>query len=164
MKYENYPLPIILLTNMVSLGIYALGIYIFVKLGILYAVLYLIYILWFEVKLLKGSCVNCYYYGKLCSFGKGKLSSLLFKKGNPAKFIERKITWHNNIPDLFILIFPLAGGVTLLVGHFSWMITGVMACMIILSFAGNAFVRGCFACKYCKQRDLGCPAFQLFKS
>jgi len=34
--------------------------------------------------------------------------------------------------------------------------------LIVLSTTGNAFIRGTFTCKYCKQRDLGCPAEQLF--
>jgi hypothetical protein len=34
--------------------------------------------------------------------------------------------------------------------------------LVLLSTIGNSFVRGSLACRYCKQRDLGCPAEQLF--
>jgi hypothetical protein len=32
----------------------------------------------------------------------------------------------------------------------------------LLTFIGNGLVRGSLACKYCKQREIGCPAEQLF--
>jgi hypothetical protein len=37
-----------------------------------------------------------------------------------------------------------------------------LAVLIALSFVGNAVLRGSFACKYCKQREIGCPAEKLF--
>jgi hypothetical protein len=32
----------------------------------------------------------------------------------------------------------------------------------MLSMGGNAMLRGSLACKYCKQKELGCKAEQLF--
>jgi hypothetical protein len=32
----------------------------------------------------------------------------------------------------------------------------------ILYFGGNAVRRGSFACKYCKQREIGCPTEKVF--
>jgi len=34
--------------------------------------------------------------------------------------------------------------------------------LVMLSFVGNAVIRGSFACKYCRQREIGCPASRLF--
>jgi hypothetical protein len=34
--------------------------------------------------------------------------------------------------------------------------------LLLLGFMGNALVRGQLACRYCKQREIGCPATQLF--
>lgn len=45
--------------------------------------LYVLYCFGLEVQLLKGHCVNCYYYGEICGFGKSKLCAWLFKKGEP---------------------------------------------------------------------------------
>ncbi|MFH0832854.1 MAG: hypothetical protein V1900_03995 [Candidatus Aenigmatarchaeota archaeon] len=115
-----------------------------------------------ESNVLRRSCVNCYYYGKLCGFGKGKVCSLFFKKGNPKKFIKDKITWKDIIPDFMVFIFPLIGGIILLVRSFNWILLILIAVLLSLSFAGNAFIRGSFACKYCKQREIGCPAEKLF--
>ena len=38
----------------------------------------------------------------------------------------------------------------------------LVAVLLILGFPGTAFVRGQLACRFCRQRELGCPAEQLF--
>ncbi len=90
--YEEYPPWIILFSNLVSLAIYAIGAFVMYRIGIVWLVLYILYIALLEIRVLRKSCVNCYYYGKNCAFGKGKLSCLFFKKGNPAKFSKQQIT------------------------------------------------------------------------
>ncbi|MFB0554035.1 MAG: hypothetical protein ACETWQ_12080 [Phycisphaerae bacterium] len=107
--------------------------------------------------------MNCYYYGKTCGLGRGKLCALLFKKGNPEKFAEKEISWKDLIPDFLVLIFPLIGGIIILVRDFTWLILALMVVLALLSLGGNALIRGSLACKYCKQKELtGCPAEQLF--
>lgn len=160
--YENFPARIVLLSNGVALAIYALGVYILGQFGIFFALLYGLYCLWIESKVLRKSCVHCYYYGKVCAFGKGKLCSWIFPKGEPQKFIDRQISWKNVIPEMTVLLFPLIGGIIILFREISWLLIGLLALLVALSFGGNAFIRGSFACKYCKQRELGCPAQHLF--
>jgi len=160
--YENYPIPIVLLSNGLAISIYAIGLYILAQCGIWWAVLYLLYCGVFEMRLLRYHCVNCYYYDKVCAFGKGKLSALLFKKGDPQKFAEKDVKWIDLVPDILVLVFPLIGGIVLLVTAFNWTILALLIILLVLSFAGNAFVRGSHACKYCKQKELGCPAEKFF--
>ena len=160
--YENFPIWIPLLSCVLSLSIYALGAYIFWLLGIAFIILYIIFCLWIELRILKLSCVKCYYYGKICGLGRGKLCALLFKKGNPEGFIEKAIAWKDLIPDFMVLIFPLIGGIIILIRDFNWLILVLMVILVMLSMAGNAVIRGSLACKYCKQKELGCPAEQLF--
>ena len=145
-----------------TISIYALGIYIFAQWGIFFGVIYLFYCIWIEINLIRGSCVNCYYYGKYCSFGRGKICALLLIKGKPEKFIDRKPTWKDILPDLMVLIFPAVAGIILLIRQYSWITLGAIVIIIFLSFMGNAFIRGSIACKHCKQQALGCPAAQLF--
>jgi hypothetical protein len=38
----------------------------------------------------------------------------------------------------------------------------LLVVLVFLSLAGNAIIRGSFACKYCRQREIGCPAEKLF--
>ena len=160
--YENFPIWIPLLACVLSLSIYVLGAYIFSELDFFYTVLYLMFCLWIELKILRGSCVNCYYYGKICGLGRGKLCGLLFKKGNPESFIDKEISWKDLIPDFLVLIFPLIGGIVILVRDFNWLILFLMVVLVILGTGGNGFIRGSLTCKYCKQKELGCPAERLF--
>ena len=106
--------------------------------------------------------MNCYYYGKVCAFGKGKLCALLFKQGNPQNFAADTITWSQLIPDFLVSLIPIAVGIFILVTDFSILCLVLLIILIALSFGGNAIVRGNFACKYCKQRESGCPAEKLF--
>lgn len=160
--YENFPVWIPLLSCVLSVAIYALGAFIFYQLAILFTVLYLLFCLWIEFKILQKSCVNCCYYGKICGLGRGKLCPTFFKKGNPEGFTDRKISWKDLIPDFLVLVFPLAGGIIALIMDFTWLILVLMVVLVVLSTSGNAVLRGSLACKYCKQRELGCPAEQLF--
>jgi hypothetical protein len=161
-SYENYPFWMIAMSNALSLSIYAIGLFILAQAGIIFAVLYLLYCVFVEINLYRGSCVNCYYYGKLCGFGKGKICSFLFPKGNPGKFTAHKPTWKDLLPDVLLLLFPLVGGIVLLILDFTWLILAALVGITFLSFKGNQFIRGSFSCKYCKQKELGCPAAALF--
>jgi len=50
----------------------------------------------------------------------------------------------------------------LLIQEFTWIILILIIALVLLGFLGNALVRGQLACRYCKQREIGCPASQLF--
>lgn len=160
--FENYPCRVIIISNLVSIAIYLTGAFILYQLGIVWLLSYLIYIFGLEIRLMKKSCTNCYYYGKFCAFGKGKISSLFFKKGNPHNFIKNKITWKNIIPDFLVSIIPIVVGIILLILNFNWLILSLIILLVTLTSVGNSFVRGSLACKFCKQREIGCSAEQLF--
>ncbi|MHC4260520.1 MAG: hypothetical protein ACYSTF_08950 [Planctomycetota bacterium] len=160
--YENFPTWIPSVSCAWSLAIYALGFYILAQLGILFAALYMLFCVWVESRILKESCTNCYYYGKTCGLGRGKLSALLFKKGDPQEFIEREMTWKNIVPDFLVFILPLIGGVIYLIRDFTLTILALIAVLTVLSLGGNAILRGALVCKHCKQKELGCPAERLF--
>lgn len=161
--YDNYPIWMVIISNFVSLSIYFIGGFLIYQIGFLWLVLYILYILILESKLLKGHCVDCYYFGKTCVFGKGRLSGFLFKRGKPAKFIKNKITWKDIIPDFLVSVIPMVVGIFLLIINFSWLILFLLILLFILGFLGNSFVRGQLACKYCQQREIGCPAQKLFE-
>jgi hypothetical protein len=162
--YENYPSWIIFASNFVSIAIYLIGAFIMTKISLIFLGLYLLYILFLELRVMSKSCVNCYYYGKYCAFGKGKISSLIFKKGEPKKFLCRKITWKDIIPDFLVSIIPVVAGIVLLIINFNMLILLLVILLAILTTVGNSLIRGNLACKYCKQRELGCPAQKLFNN
>lgn len=159
--YENYPLWMVLLSNALSISIYIAGTLILYQFGIIFAVLYLVFCLFMEIRLLKNGCVNCYYYGKTCAFGKGRLSSYFFKRGDVSLFSAKEISWYHILADFMVSLLPLAGGIILLINKFDWIILLLIIIILILALGGNAFIRS-LSCKNCKQRELGCPAADLF--
>ena len=82
---ECYPLWIVLLSNFVGVAIYLAGAVILAGFGLWVSALYLLYCLGLELRLLKGHCVDCYYYGQVCGFGKGKLCAWFFRPGDPKR-------------------------------------------------------------------------------
>ncbi|MFA4833792.1 MAG: hypothetical protein WC619_03010 [Patescibacteria group bacterium] len=160
--YENYPGCIIFASNFVSIATYLIGAFIMAQIGLIWLVLYLLYIAGLEIRLMKWHCTSCYYYGKYCAFGKGKISSWFFKKGDPNNFLRNKITFKDILPDFLVSIIPLIAGLVLLISNFNWLILALIILLVILASAGSGFVRKNLACKFCKQREIGCPAEQLF--
>jgi len=159
---ENYPLAIVIGSNLLSLLIYVIGAFILLQFSIIWVICYVIFILLLEFRLLSGHCVDCYYYGRTCAFGKGRLSSLFFGKGNPEKFTRMILTWKDIVPDFLVFIIPVLAGILLMIQEFTWTVLILVIALFLLGFLGNALVRGQLACRYCKQRDIGCPAEQLF--
>lgn len=160
--YESYPAGMVFTSVLHTLLIYALGVAILLPAGPIWAALYLAFCLWSEFRVLRGSCVNCAYYGKSCAFGRGIVCAMIFRRGDPARFNQRRLTWAALIPDLMISQLPLIVGIVLLVRDFSWLLLGLMVLLVLLAFPGSGFVRGRLACAHCRQRELGCPAERLF--
>lgn len=96
--YEKFPIWIPSVPWAVSLSIYAIGVYILLKFAVFLAVLYILFCVWVEFEVLKESCVNCYYYGRTCSLGRGKLCAFIFKKGTAENFVDREISWKDIAP------------------------------------------------------------------
>jgi hypothetical protein len=160
--FDSFPAGIALAGVSVSVAIYVLGAYILSGLGVLACVLYLGYCGFVELSVLRGSCIHCYYYGKVCGLGRGKLCALIFPRGDPQTFIQRKVSFRDILPDLLVPVIPLAGGMLLLVRDFMRVVLLAMLAVLLLGSAGTAIVRGSLACRHCAQRVLGCPAQELF--
>ncbi len=161
-SYVNYPVGIVILSNFVSLSIYALGILIIFRLGLVFSLFFLMYILLFEYRLIKKHCTGCFYWGKTCGFGKGRVSSWFFNKGDISKFCSKDMTWKDMIPDLLLSLIPLVTGIILLIIKFDWILLSALLLLVLFTTMGNGYIRGTLTCKYCKQKELGCPADMLF--
>ena len=160
--YENYPAVIVVISNLVSLLIYAIGAYLLSRFSLIWAIIYVLFILLLEFRLLSRHCMDCYYYGKTCAFGKGYLSSLIFPRGQPERFNQKKISLLDIVPDFLVFIVPVLAGILLLAQEFSWIVLGLIIILVLLGFFGNALVRGQLACRHCNQKEIGCPAEQMF--
>jgi hypothetical protein len=161
-SYDNFPLWIVLVSNFVSITIYFLGIFVIATYSWLFAGIFLGYIAFLEFRLIKNHCVDCYYWGKTCGFGKGRISALLFKKGDIHHFCNHKITWKEMIPDMLVSLIPVTVGIIAMIIDFNFSILVAVIVIILLTTAGNGFIRGSLTCNYCKQREYGCPADKLF--
>jgi hypothetical protein len=161
--YENYPAWMVLGSNLLSISMYLIGAAILYQIGLIWLVLYVLFILLLELRLMKGHCVDCYYYGRTCAFGKGRMSCMFFPKGTPEQFKKQTITWKNIVPDFLVFIIPLLVGIALLIHDFSWILLVLIIILFFLGFMGNAVVRSQLACRYCRQREIGCPAQRLFE-
>jgi len=160
--YDQYPIWMVLVSNLLSLSVYVIGAAIISQIGLIWLVLYILFILLLELRVVKGHCVDCYYYGKTCAFAKGRLSSLFFPKGVPEHFSKMTITWKDILPDFLVFIIPVLAGIALIIRTFSWILLLLIIALFILGFVGNALVRGQIACRHCRQREIGCPAQRLF--
>jgi hypothetical protein len=161
--HEQYPTRTVIASNLLSFFMYLIGAFLVYQVGLVWVILYILFIIVLEFRLLGRHCVDCYYWGKTCAFGKGRLSCLIFPKGTPERFLQKKITWKDIIPDFLVFIIPVFAGILLLLNEFQWIILFLVIVLLILGFFGNAIVRGQLACKYCKQKEIGCPAVQLFE-
>jgi len=161
-SFENFPWWMVVISNTVGLAIYAIGLYLMARLGIVWGVLYAAYCVWMEWRVITQSCRGCYYYGKRCGFGKGIVSSWFFTKGTGQALFTKRITWLDIVPDFMVSLIPLGAGIAMLIRSFSWLVLFLIVTLVFFGSVGTGLVRGQLACKYCKQRELGCPAEQLF--
>ena len=160
--YERFPARIVLLSNLLTVSIYGIGAFLMAGLGVWSLAAYVVYCCWIEVRLLRHSCVNCCYYGKTCAFGKGRLCALLFRQGAPQRFAQSQISWSDLLPDFAVSLLPAIAAIVQLVMDFRWVTLVLLVALLVLTFWGNAVVRGSFACPHCRQRQIGCPAERLF--
>jgi len=160
--YNDYPIGIPIFAIILSYFTYMVGAYIIAGLGFIFAIIYLFYCFGVEMLIVLRSCKDCFYYGKICGFGKGWVAPWFCKKGNPERFASRKITFIDLIPDFLVVIFPMVAGIILLIINFSFVILALMIILFFMFFAGTAIIRLNLVCKFCKQRDIGCPAEKLF--
>jgi hypothetical protein len=161
-SYETFPVSMAVLSALVTVSVYALGAYLMSGLSLLTMGVYIAFCAWVEVTVFRESCVNCYYYGRVCGLGRGKVAPMLFKRGDPRRFVERQVCWKDVVPDVLVALLPLAGGVFVLISEFSWSTLTAMVALLVLSMGGSALIRQAYACKYCAQKELGCPASALF--
>lgn len=161
--YDNFPAWIVFIANVVTVLLYGLGLFICFRLHWIIGVLYLLYLTSVEFRLVSKHCINCYYYGKICGFGKGWFSAKLFPKGDVSRFCASETSWKDLIPDMLVVLIPLIVGIILLIHDLHWLVLIGIFVIILLTTFGNSYVRGSLTCKYCKQRMLGCPAEKLFE-
>ena len=153
---EEYPKRTIIFGNLVMLLWLALGTlaayFISLKVAIAYLTVAILVVYFLLRKLV---CANCYYYGKWCATGWGKLSALFFPQGNIEKFgtgIGVKLA--GPIYGLLSLI-PLVFIIISMIQKFAIIKLIVLVLLLGVSFYSRFLSRG-KACVNCKMRSI-CP-------
>ena len=158
--YEYYPLWIVLLNNLVFLSVWATGLLLTYLINPILSAGFFGYMLYLETSVYREGCSRCYYYGKRCAFGRGKIAKLFLKKSNK-KFASRKIDWKAFLPSFVPTFAIIFSGFYLLTQQFTWAILGLTIWPIFVFFS-NQTLYGELACPNCKQAQLGCPVCEFF--
>jgi hypothetical protein len=161
--YAEYPWWIVIVANLHTISMYAVGASLIGHFGRLYLLLYLGLCVWVEIKVLRGSCAACCYYGKRCAFGKGLLCSRVLPKKEPNELPSKVVVWKDLLPDFMVVIIPAAAGLFLFIAQFHWSLLFQWLLLLILFSFGNAWIRGSLACPFCLRKKEGCPALELFE-
>ncbi|OQX20971.1 MAG: hypothetical protein BWK75_04200 [Candidatus Altiarchaeales archaeon A3] len=107
------------------------------------------------VVLRKLVCTNCYYYGKRCSIGWGKLSALFFKKGDIEKFSTSIGIKLAPLTYGLLTLVPIVLIIISIIQEFTIPKITVMIFLLLISFYSGAISRK-KSCENCKMR-LICP-------
>ena len=161
--YESYPIWSVAIVILLFLAIYLSGAYIMFRLHLIAGILYVLYIVLMEYFVYKEACPNCYYYGKLCFSGRGKLAKLLYKKGDPKKFCEKEMKFKDFIPQIIVVTVPVVVGIALLISRGFHLLTLIAVLYPVFNwFVINPILYGKLACLHCKQGKKCCPALNFF--
>lgn len=153
---EKYPASVISFSNLVMalwIGLGTLACWFFYPLA---AWIYLpVAVLMVSVILRKLVCTNCYYYGKWCATGWGKLAALFFKQGSIENF-SRSIGIKLAPPTYGLLsLIPIVLGVIAVIREFTMTKVSVLVLLFLVSFYSGAVSRR-KSCRNCKMRII-CP-------
>ena len=154
---EEYPLGFVAGQNLLYLVYFAVG---FLGMSSLrlggYPVVSLAYVAFLAVMLLvvlrKHICTHCYYYGKRCGTGWGRLAALLFARGSGNYRLGVKlaaVTW------MVATVVPVVGTAFALVLHYSPSKLALLGVFLLLTPAVLLFHRA--SCASCRVRNV-CPA------
>jgi hypothetical protein len=153
----NYPWTTPLIENTVWGGVYLLGSATFWFIHPWAAGAYLAYSLACMYLLLpRLVCTSCFYYGRRCHSGQGRIASLLFSPRSQAEFASRFRSMRLAAP---IFLAPLLAGIVMLFVRFSPRLAACTLAFGILALGCTRLVTKRLGCPRCRQRHV-CPAIQ----
>ncbi len=147
---EEYPWSVVVIENLVLALWIFLGTIVITQVNLLIGMIYIASALFMILIVMrKLICTRCYYYGKRCHVGWGKISSLLFDQGNIEEF--NTCAGQKVAPILFglLALIPMIFGVISLVKDFKiskLVLVSVLLCTILYSSV-VARKKSCAKCK-----------------
>jgi hypothetical protein len=154
---EKYPLGWVIGQNIFFLVYFGIGFFGMLPLQIHdFPIVSTLYAFFLAIMLLfvlrKHLCTHCYYYGKRCNTGWGKLSSFLFNKNSGNYQVGVKlagITW------MLATLIPIIGIIGVLILNYS--LSNLILLILFILLTPANFIRHKKACEKCKMRFI-CPA------
>ena len=163
-KLESYPLRIVCVSASLTIISYLAGAFVLYFFNPIMSGFYLMLAAVTLVISMKLRCTHCYYLGKYCNFGLGRLASYFFVKGDPREFRDPKKVGLTATFSFGTMLLPVFIGVLMLVKDMNLFTLALFFGYILAGIAPNFLVRGNF-CDKCMQGQLGCPSYdQMIKS
>lgn len=157
---KEYPGKIVFVAALNMAAATILGALIFLGLGVVWAIGYLVISLSTIYMSVKLRCAFCCYFGKRCFSGLGLLAPFIVRRGRAKDFRKPANLWPVAVLSFTCMLLPIAVGIPLLIGDFN--VTGlvILLAYILVSVVPGLFLRKHLFCKGCRQAKLGCPAWE----
>ncbi len=145
----------IIISNIPSGLTYALGIIILFHLGVLFGLLYIVFVVIELILFMRFVCVYCPTYDSIhCPSGYGRVAAKMFKRGSASQF---KSMFNRFIPFLSLVwVVPALVGVYLVLTAFSFYNLGLLVSFTIVGFVILPIFHRRFECRDCPNKE-NCP-------
>jgi hypothetical protein len=161
--YDEFPVSTVVYNWVTAGGVIALGAVVSVQFGLGVLVGYVLLVAVAVLGILATVCARCEsYYGHRCGLGLGKVVPVLFKHGQTNLYFRTPMQFVYVGLLLVGLIWPVIGGVVLLVQGFgTWRLVQLVAVVFLLLAFGVPHPK--LVCDHCRQGECGaCPAGKIF--
>ena len=153
---ESFPLSQIVVENLLYLAMWVMAGYllwpIWTPLGLpVLTIIWTFLVVVVQILLKKHNCSGCYYYGKLCHLGWGKISSAMFKQDSGDMEMGMRLSFFYIIPPPVIVLTSLTFVVAKSPG---WKYGAILVLFVILNAA--LFPVRKKGCSLCTMREV-CP-------
>ncbi len=157
---ESYPGWVIVIRWIILGTIFTLGVYILWGINEVLGLFYVIYSLAALTLVLPLSrCASCFYHGRACNTGWGRVAAYLFPKGDESKYVEN---YGYSILLHLLWLIPLLGGLLQLARSRSLLALCILAAYLFLLLVEKIVLKK-LACVRCHQREF-CPALPFRKA
>lgn len=156
---NSYSFRIICFSAFTTLFSYFLGSLIFFAIHSILGILYLTICFISLLIAFIFRCRFCVYYGYWCCSGFGKITSLLFSKGDPKEFQNPRNFLLTAIFSFGVLLAPIVGAFFLILIEFNLINILILVIYLVLGVAPGFLMRQKI-CELCKQKDISCPAYE----
>ncbi|MHA1214710.1 MAG: hypothetical protein ACTSPG_05400 [Candidatus Hodarchaeales archaeon] len=158
-SFEKYPYRIICVSASLTALNYLLGTLVLYVLDTIIGFLFLFFCIFTILVSMRTRCSCCAYHGRWCNIGLGKLSGLVFKKGDPVEFRNPKNVILTVILGFTTIFLPVFVGIILIILDFSLFTVSLLAVYVLIGFFPNLLLREKL-CVRCEQGVLGCPEYE----